>query len=173
MSTWYVEILPLFLATGGIEMQPSHLDLSSSRCVSQLAGNGATVSSSSEDLGKQTLMRSEQHNFLGKPEGAVWQVLVWCGYLRVAVLGQAEGRPSCAKAWWQLPGEGPKKGRARVKYSFAGVPNPSSEQQCSAQIPSPNLGSFCFALCVNLLVWLGTSLPAPCLSFPTWGEGLV
>lgn len=96
---------------------------------SQLAGNGATVSSSSEDLGEQRLTRSEQHHFLGKPEGVAWQVPVWCGYLRVAVLGQAEGGPSCAKAWWQLLEEGPKKDRARVKYSFADVPNPSSEQQ--------------------------------------------
>lgn len=121
-------------------------------------------------------MRSAQHHFLGKPEGAAWQVPVWCRGLRVAVPGQAERGPSCAKAWWQLSREEPKKERSRVKYSFgcpSQIPAASSNVFSNAQHKSPSLGSFCFALRVNLLVWARDRSPAPCLSFPIWAEGLV
>lgn len=75
-------------------------------------------------------MRSAQHHFLGKPEGAAWQVPVWCRGLRVAVPGQAERGPSCAKAWWQVAAA---KGRTKEGKIQSEVPlwmsllNPSSE----------------------------------------------
>lgn len=77
---------------------------------------------------------------------------------------------------WQLPREEPKKERSRVKYSFgcpSQIPAASSNVFSNAQHKSPSLGSFCFALRVNLLVWARDRSPAPCLSFPIWAEGLV
>lgn len=127
---------------------------------SQLADNGATVSSSSEDLGEQRLTLSEQHHFLGKPGGVAWQV-VWVSQ------GQAEGGPSCAKAWWQLPGEESNKDRARMKCPFAAM--------CLVMLSANSLtqlGGFCFALCVNLLVWLGMGSPVPVPWFPRRGRGV-
>lgn len=101
---------------------------------------------------------------------------------RAAVPDQAEGAPSwaalIAKAWWQVPGEGAKREKSEVKCPFSDVsPKPQQwaviEPAMLSTSSLTQLGGFCFALCVKLLVWQGTGLPALCLSFPIWAEGLI
>ena len=104
------------------------------------------------------------------------------GGFGAAIPGQAEGAPSQAalvtKAWWHLPGEGAKRDKSRVKCPFAGVP-PKPWQRAAIDLAMVStssltqLGGFCFALCIKLLVWQGTGLPATCLGFPIWAERLM
>lgn len=103
-------------------------------------------------------------------------------HFRAAVPGQTEGAPSraalIAKAWWQLPGEGAKRDKSRVECPFSDVsPKPLQRVVTDLVMLSTSSflqpGGFCFALCVKLLVWQGTDLPALCLSFPIWAERLI
>lgn len=104
------------------------------------------------------------------------------GGLDVVVPGLAEGASSRAalisKAWWQLPGEGEEREKARVKCPFVDVP-PKLQQRAAVDPAMLSTGSltqlsdFCFALCVNLLEWQGTGLSALCLGFLVWVEGLI
>lgn len=77
----------------------------------------------------------------------------------MAMPGQAEGAPNrvapIAKAWWQLPGEGAKKDKSRVKGPFV-PPKPWQQAAVDPAMLSTSslsqLGGFCFALCVKLFV---------------------